>query len=140
MNLELKYRNELKLLRSDIHLLSEYSIDSALDKNRNQIKRNRILIALYNDCQPTDYEIVDSIFNEEKKLRKSDWEIENYDVEVLYLSAFILTKFNEVEDIWKFIDSKTIDFDSSIGFDTEYLLSFGVSRVYEYLKKIKAGE
>lgn len=135
MNLEQKYRDELEMLRSNKKLLSNYSIDSSKDRNLNQIKRNRILIGLYNDCKPSDYEIADFIFNEEKTLRKSDLEIENYEVEVLYLSAFILTKFDRIDDIWKFIDSKTTDFDSSIGFDTEYLLSFGVDRVFRYLEK-----
>jgi hypothetical protein len=135
MSLEQKYRDELKVLRSNPKLLSNYSINSAEDKNLNQIKRNRILIGLYNDCKSSDYEIADFIFNEEKTLRKSNVEVEKYEVEVLYLSAFILTKFNRVDDIWKFIDSKTTDFDSSIGFDTEYLLSFGVDRVFKYLEQ-----
>ena len=132
------YVNELEGLRSNLNLLSEYSIDSAVDNNRNQIKRNRILIALYNDCKPSDYEIADFIFNEETILRKSDLKVVvDYEVDVLYLSAFILTKFDKIEDIWKFINAKETDFDSSIGFDTEYLLSFGVDRVFEYLENIE---
>ncbi|WP_338791876.1 hypothetical protein [Bernardetia sp. MNP-M8] len=135
MQLEQTYRDELELLRSNLNLLSEYSIDSAVDNNRNQIKRNRILIGLYNDCKPSDYKIADFIFNEETILRKSDLKVVvDYEVDVLYLSAFILTKFDKVEDIWKFINAKETDFDSSIGFDTEYLLSFGVDRVFEYLE------
>lgn len=134
MQLEQTYRDELELLRSNLNLLSEYSIDSAVDNNRNQIKRNRILIGLYNDCKPSDYEIADFIFNEETILRKSDLEVDDdYETEILYLSAFILTKFDRIEDIWKFIDVKTIDFDASF-FDTEHLLSFGVDKVFEYLE------
>src|SRR5688500_14039469 len=134
MNLEQKYKDELALLRNDLNLLPNYSIDLAQDNNRNQIKRNRILIGLYNDCRPSDHKIADFFFDEEKRLRASGLQVENYEVEVLYLSAFILTKFDQVSDIWKFIESKTTDFDSSIGFDTEYLLSFGVERVLNYLK------
>ena len=138
MNIEQMYVNELEGLRSNLNLLSEYSIDSAVDNNRNQIKRNRILIALYNDCKPSDHEIADFIFNEETILRKSDLKVVvDYEVDVLYLSAFILTKFDKIEDIWKFINAKETDFDSSIGFDTEYLLSFGVDRVFEYLENIE---
>lgn len=133
INLEKSYIDELEKLRSDKTLLSNYSNESATDKNSNQIKRNRILIGLYNDCQHSDYEIANFLFNEEKELRQSDQEIEEYEVEVLYLSAFILTKFNKVEDIWSFIDSKETDFDSSIGFDIEYLLSFGIDEVKKYL-------
>jgi hypothetical protein len=137
MKIEEKYRNQLKNLRDNIHLLSNYSIDSAENKNWNQINRNRILIALFNDWKSSDYEIVDFLFNEEKKLRQSNLETDKYEVDVLYLASYILTKFNNIEDIWKFIDSKTTDFDSSIGFDTEYLLSFGVERLINYLKETK---
>lgn len=133
MNLEKTYRDELEKLRSDRTLLTDYSIDSSTDSNANQIKRNRILIGLYNDCQTSDYDIAKFLFNEEKALRKSAQVVEEYEVEVLYLAAFILTKFDRVEDIWSFIDSKTTDFDSSIGFDTEYLLSFGIDKVKKYL-------
>ena len=133
MNLEKSYKDELEKLRSDRTLLTGYSIDSATDNNRNQIKRNRILIGLYNDCQPSDYAIAKFLFCEEKELRKSDQDVDEYEVEVLYLAAFILTKFDKVEDIWTFIDSKTTDFDSSIGFDTEYLLSYGIDKVKRYL-------
>lgn len=135
MNIEERYINNLNDLRNNLSLLSNYSMDSAENKNRNQINRNRILIALYNDWKPSDYKIVDYLFNEEKKLRQSNLETENYEVDVLYLASYILTKFNKVEDIWKFIDSKTTDFDSSIGFDSKYLLSFGVERVKKFLKE-----
>lgn len=133
MNLEKTYKEELEKLRKDKTLLSHYSIDSATDDNRNQIKRNRILVGLYNDCLASDYDIAKFLFNEEKTLRKSNQIVEEYEVEVLYLAAFIVTKFEKIEDIWSFIDSKTNDFDSSIGFDTEYLLSFGVDKVKKYL-------
>ena len=72
MKIEEKYRNQLKNLRDNIDLLSNYSIDSAENKNRNQINRNRILITLFNDWKSSDYEIVDFLFNEEKKLRKKN--------------------------------------------------------------------
>lgn len=133
MNLEKLYRDELEALRTDSTLLFNYSIDSTIGNNRNQIKRNRILIALYNDCKPSDYDLVKFLFNEERKLRKADLIYEEYEVDVLYLAAYLLTKFDKVEDIWDFIDIKTTDFDSSIGFDIEYFFSFGIEKVKKYL-------
>ena len=133
MNVEQRYKEELDNLRKNPESLNLYSIDAAKDNNRNQINRNRILIALYNDCQENDYKIADYLFYEEKKLRQSARDVDDYEVDVLYLAAFILTKFDHVEDIWKFIDSKMTDYDSSIGFDTEYLLAFGLKNVFDYL-------
>lgn len=133
MEIELSYINQLNELRKDSNLLSNYSIDSAQDKNWNQINRNRVLIALYNDCIASDYEIADFLFDQEKRLRQCDLEMDDYDIDVLYLAAFILTKFNRVEDIWKFLDAKNTDFDSSIGLDIEYLLSPGIEKVMEFL-------
>lgn len=135
MNLQEIYQNRLNKLRENPNLLNDLSIKSSKNNNYNQIERNKVLIALYNDIKTSDYDIVNFIFIEEKKLRQSNKTIDNYDVEVLYLAAYLLTKFNKTDDIWKFLDSKETDFDSSIGFDTEYLFSFGVDNVLEYLKQ-----
>jgi hypothetical protein len=134
LNLEEAYKIRLKQLRENPELLRDISIESSKDENYNQITRNKVLIALYNDIKPDDYEIVNFIFKEENTLRKSNLIVVEYEVEVLYLSAYLLTKFDLIEDIWKFFDSKTTDFDSTIGFDTEYLLSYGVNEVINYLK------
>ena len=135
MNLQQIYQNRLNKLRENPNLLNDLSIKSSKNNNYNQIERNKVLIALYNDIKTSDYDIVNFIFIEEKELRQSNKTIDNYDVEVLYLAAYLLTKFNKTDDIWKFLDSKETDFDSSIGFDTEYLFSFGVDNVLEYLKQ-----
>lgn len=135
MNLQEIYQNRLNKLRENPNLLNDLSIKSSKNNNYNQIERNKVLIALYNDIKTSDYDIVNFIFIEEKELRQSNKTIDNYDVEVLYLTAYLLTKFNKTDDIWKFLDSKETDFDSSIGFDTEYLFSFGVDNVLEYLKQ-----
>ncbi len=135
MNLQEIYQNRLNKLRENPNLLNDLSIKSSKNNNYNQIERNKVLIALYNDIKTSDYDIVNFIFIEEKELRQSNKTIDNYDVEVLYLAAYLLTKFNKTDDIWKFLDSKETDFDSSIGFDTEYLFSFGVDNVLEYLKQ-----
>ena len=135
MNLQEIYQNRLNKLRENPNLLNDLSIKSSKNNNYNQIERNKVLIALYNDIKTSDYDIVNFIFIEQKKLRQSNKTIDNYDVEVLYLAAYLLTKFNKTDDIWKFLDSKETDFDSSIGFDTEYLFSFGVDNVLEYLKQ-----
>ncbi len=134
LNLQEIYQNQLKELRENPNLLDNLSIESAKDNNYNQIARNKVLIAIFNDIKTSDYNIVNYIFIAEKELRQSKKSIENYEVDVLYLAAYLLTKFNNIDDIWQFWNSKETDFDSSIGFDTEYLLSFGVDKVLEYLR------
>ena len=99
-----------------------------------QIKRYKLGVGLFNDFDiDTDYEFVSFIFNQELQLRKS--EIKNQNTDVLYLYAFFLSKFKRIEDVWKFVDAKSIDFDSSIGFDTYYFMTFGVDEIYDYVNK-----
>ena len=83
MDLEKIYKDELNNLRNNLTLLSTYSIDSAKDKNWNQINRNRILIALYNNCIPEDYQISDFIFTKIKKNEKN-YTLNNF----YYISSF----------------------------------------------------
>jgi hypothetical protein len=134
LNLEELYKQQLKELRENPTLLHRYSIQSAKNKNYHQIERNQLLIALYNDLNANDYKIVDFLFCEENSLRQSKFELEDYEVDTLYLAAYLLTKFNHIADIWKFIDAKRTDFDSSIGFDVEYLLSFGIKETMAYIQ------
>jgi hypothetical protein len=129
-------------IRQNNDLISEYSIniDNVDYFNFNHYSRQELLIALLNDRQETDYEVVKYLCREELNLRKSDLsdtlEIGNrysYDVDNFYLAAYILCLFKRIEDIWLFIEAKTFDFDLGIGFDGEYVLSFGVDNVFEQL-------
>ena len=88
MNLQEIYQNRLNKLRENPNLLNDLSIKSSKNNNYNQIERNKVLIALYNDIKTSDYDIVNFIFIEEKELRQSNKTIDNYDVEVLYLAAY----------------------------------------------------
>ncbi len=134
MDFEKEYVQEFNRLRIDNRLLEEYSLLKSTDSNKNQIKRNRILIALFNDIRTSDFRIVDFMFNEEEELRKSANKVEGYEVDPLYLAAFLLTQIGNIDVIWKFIDTKRIDFDSSIGFDLEYLYAFGVEETVDFVR------
>ena len=104
-----------------------------------QLKRYKLGVGLFNDFDiDKDYEFVSFMFNQELQLRKT--EIKNQDTDVLYLYAFFLSKFKRIEDVWKFVDAKSIDFDSSIGFDTYYFMTFGVDEIYDYINKIDNGK
>jgi hypothetical protein len=130
MNITVKYKEQLDKVRQDLSLLDNYKFISP--DNSKHFERLRLNIALYNDLKQTDYEIARFLFNEEFKWRKNpqDGEVDN-----LYFSAFILTRFNNPEIVWQFFDTKNIDFDSGIGFDGEYLVSTGIKETYEYVYK-----
>ena len=51
MNLQEIYQNQLNKLRENPNLLDDLSIKSSKNNNYNQIARNKVLIALYNDIK-----------------------------------------------------------------------------------------
>ncbi|MDF2851361.1 hypothetical protein [Sphingobacterium multivorum] len=124
------YKAELELVRQNPKLLDNYRFDKdAIDSKH--FDRLRLNIAIYNDLKQTDYEIVKFLFAEEKEWRKYG---KGGEVDNLYFCAFILTLFNSPEIVWLFLEAKNIDFDSGIGFDSEYLVSAGIKETYRYLK------
>lgn len=127
-----KYKIELDLVRKNPKLLDNYRFDKDAI-NSKHFDRLRLNIAIYNDLNQTDYEIVKCLFAEEKEWRKHG---KDGDVDNLYFCAFILTLFNSPEIVWLFFEAKNIDFDSGIGFDGEYLVSAGIKETYQYLKTV----
>lgn len=125
-----KYKLDLDSVRQNPNLLNNY-LFAKDTKNSKHFERLRLNIGIYNDLKQSDFEIVKFLFTEEKEWRKygKDGEVDN-----LYFSAFILTYFNNPEIIWLFFETKNSDFDSSIGFDGEYLVSAGIEATYKYLK------
>ncbi len=130
MNITVKYKEQLDKVRQDFNLLDNYQFISS--DNSKHFERLQLNIALYNDLQQSDYEIAQFLFNEEYKWRKNP---QDGDVDNLYFSAFILTRFNNPKIVWQFFDTKNIDFDSGIGFDGEYLLSTGIKETYDFISK-----
>jgi hypothetical protein len=135
LKLEEKYINQLNAVRQDLNLLNNYRFDKEVS-DLSHFARLRLNIAIYNDFKQTDFEIVKFLFEEENRWRKYDVPKAGK-VDNLYFSAFLLTLFNIPEIIWLFFDSKSVDFDSGIGFDGEYLVSCGISKTYQYLKTVE---
>lgn len=135
INFEEIYTKQLNIVRGDLSKLSSYSIAHAEDNNYNQRKRLKLLIALYNHSTPSDYQIARFLFEEEKTLRQSSrLEIEDGDVDILYLAAYILSTYKKLENIGLFIETKLTDFDSEIGFDSEFLFTPGIQTVLNYIR------
>lgn len=132
MDITGKYQEQLDEVRQDLSLLDKYKFINY--DNSKHFERLRLNIALYNDLQQSDYEIARFLFNEECKWRKNP-NPQNGEVDNLYFSAFILTRFNNPEIVWQFFDAKNFDFDSGIGFDGEYLLSTGIKETYDFISK-----
>ncbi|WP_222936116.1 hypothetical protein [Neolewinella lacunae] len=127
-----KYIEELNLIRGDKNLLKEYRFTN--DKS-NHFERLRINIALFNDFKQTDFWISKYLFEQESIWRKSEIDYDNEDVDNLYFSALLVSKYQKPEMVIKFFETKMIDFDSSIGFDGEFLLSSGKEETFKYLSE-----
>jgi len=133
-NIDTLYNSYLKKLndvRSNIDLLSSY--DFRPNKS-NHYERLKLNIALANDFNQDDYHIAKHLFEQESEWRKSQnyFEEESGEVDNLYFSALVLSRYKQQETIIKFIETKVIDFDSQIGFDSEYLFTNGIKSTYDY--------
>lgn len=129
-----KYIEELNVIRDDKSLLSEYRFTR--DKP-NHFARLKINIALFNDFRETDFEIAKYLFEQESIWRKSEHYYDNGEVDNLYFSALLVSKYQKPEMVIKFFETKMIDFDSRIGFDGEFLLSNGKEETFKYLSESK---
>jgi len=125
------YKNELDQIRANRKLLAKFSFDI---ENINQAKRLRLCIACFNDFNPSDYDIAYFLFQEESKWRKTANYYDTGDLDVWYFSALVLTLYRKPEIIFPFFEAKMIDFDATIGFDGEYLLSAGIRKTFDYLE------
>mgnify|MGYP003582935847 FL=1 len=134
MTIENKFQTELNAVRQNSNLLENYRFEKGVGYSKH-FDRLRLNIAMYNDFQQNDYYIATFLFQQELLWRKDENEQEG-DVDNLYFSAFLLTRFENPEIIWAFIEAKNIDFDSSIGFDGEHLVSTGVRQTYNYLNTV----
>lgn len=130
-----QYKRQLDLVRQNLSLLENYRFDKDAGIS-NHFERLRLNIAMYNDFRESDYEIAKFLFEEEIKWRDVPWgEGLGGEVDNLYFSAFLLILFKRPEVVWLFIKCKTIDFDSGIGFDGEYLVAAaGVEGTFAYLE------
>jgi hypothetical protein len=132
MNLIDQYINNYEIFRElNTWDSLKFDIDGGESEIAKQIKRYKLGVGLFNKLNlKEDYDFVSFMFDQELQLRKSN--IGNQNPDVLYLYAFFLSRFKQIEDVWKFVEAKYIDFDSGIGFDTHYLLTFGIDEIYSY--------
>lgn len=129
-----KYIKELNAIRGNKNLLDKYRFTN--DKS-NHFERLRINIALFNDFKKTDFWIAKYLFEQESIWRKSEIDYNNEDVDNLYFSALLVSKYRRPEMVIEFFEAKMIDFDSAIGFDGQFLLSNGKEETFKYLSESK---
>lgn len=85
----------------------------------NEKLRYSILLSLQYDLKDNDEELVRFLFEQEVVARENDsfQGIGN----ALWLGAFLLSKYRKVEDIPLFYRAKFANFDTSCGFDREFI-------------------
>lgn len=130
MDLIDRYIRKLEEIRNASNWSSlEYVGVDEEEELRRQKERYKIGVGLFNNLLiPEDYDLVSFLFDQEINLRKS--KVKNQEADVLYLYAYFLSRFKKIDDVWKFVDAKYIDFDTVIGFDTNYFFTFGLIEIY----------
>jgi len=132
MTITKTYQQTLDQIRQNSALLDQYRFDRDASDSKH-FDRLRLNIAMYNDLRQTDFEIAKFLFEQEKEWRKV---VVDEGVDNLYFSAFLLSLFNNPAVVWQFLETKYIDFDSSIGFDGQFLLAAGIETTYQYLETV----
>lgn len=125
-----KYIDELNEVRQDFSLLKNYEFEGG---NPNHIERLRLNIALFNDFNITDYSIAKFLFEQESNWRRSQNYYDTGEVDNLYFSALLVSRYQKPEMVINFFETKMIDFDCGIGFDGEFLLSNGKEETFSFL-------
>ena len=132
--LEITYKNLLKDVRIDRTLLSNFSYKNTVDKTGNQSARFRLLIALKNFKEQSDYDIASFLFEEELKTAKLFKRLKNYDHRILELSTLILISFHKVEDILRMVATPTRKKKEYVEIDPSLYLLYGKDECLNFLK------
>lgn len=130
------YLELLEEVRQDPSLLNQYMEPARGADHHLQQERQKILLALFDDHRPDDYELVRFLFLQELELRKREpWKFRTYNIDLLYLAAFLLAQYREVGDLWRFVELKGLDQEAEGDFDSEFLLCLGIDKVYNLMAK-----
>lgn len=136
VNFEKQFLDELNLVRNNLDLLDQYKFDTHADDSKH-FDRLRLNIAIYNDFRASDFEIAKFLFQQEMAWRKCDTYYQgDENIDNLYFSAFVLTKFEKPEIVIDFCKTKNIDMDSGSGFDSLYFLAAGMEKTYQFLESV----
>ena len=138
-----KYIQTLDKIRKNESSISGYLYEEGKDQkgyscDLNSGKRFCILIALQYNRRESDEQILEQFMATEIEMHK------NAPFQGLHkslrLNAFLLSEFNKPEYSILFARAKNSNFDTHCGFDSEYIVSAGVTETYEYLKGIENEE
>ena len=132
--IETRYKKYLEDVRQDTSLLHTYSVEAAIDTNKNQRSRLKLLIALYNYKTSGDYAIASYLFDEEIKAKHIFDTIDDYDDDILELAALILTSYGSINDILKMAINKPDQDGAWIDLDKEFILCYGKTDVLSFLE------
>lgn len=97
------------------------------------MKRYALAIALQYDNRPEDKELIKFLMENEVESRIND----PYQGvgDSLNLISYLLAKFKDVENVWLFEKAKSANFDTSLGYDCEFIFSAGVEVTCNYLEE-----
>jgi len=132
--IEDQYKSILEDVRRIPSKLYSYSYEAATDNTGNQLARQRLLIALKNYKRSSDYSIASFLFDEEVKAKHYFDQIEDYNPDILELSALILVSFHNVQDILKMVNDHPNQNDTYVEVDPRVFLLYGKDTCFNFLK------
>ncbi|TWW00308.1 hypothetical protein [Chitinophaga pinensis] len=110
--------------------------DADCDLHRQ--KRSNLITALKFAPLPTDEPLLQELFRQEIKRAEKDPFQGCGDA--MMLAASLLSRFKNPENVWLFTAAKRANFDTSCGFDYEFLVSAGIDVTYDLVDNAKASK
>lgn len=105
------------------------------DCDLHRLKRSKLIKALKYAPLPTDEPLLQELFRQEIRLAKKD-PFQGLG-DTLMLNAALLVRFKNPENAWLFTAAKRANFDTSCGFDYEFLVSAGIDATYDMVDNAK---
>jgi len=131
--LEKKYKKILQDVRNDSGLLAEYAYESSKDGSGNQAARKRLLVSLLNFKESSDYEIASYLFDEEVKAKQACASNDNYDHDLLDLSALVLISFKRIDDLLRMAGEHHNVNEHHEFLDPHLYVLYGAEKCYDFL-------
>ncbi|MCF6407204.1 hypothetical protein L3C95_30185 [Chitinophaga filiformis] len=129
-----KHLQVLSDVRSSKIPVSDFHFQQSEDEDicdNNQRKRSYLIIALLYDPLPTDEPLLRELFLQEI-LRAENDAFQGIG-DAMTRNATLLARFKNPENVWLFTRAKQANFDTSCGFDYEFLVSAGIDESYDFV-------
>lgn len=129
-----KHLQVLNNVRSGNIPVTDFHFQQSEDEDicdSNQQKRSYLIIALLFNPLPTDEALLRELFLQE--IMRAENDAFQGLGDAMIRAATLLARFKNPENVWLFTRAKQANFDTSCGFDYEFLVSAGINETYNFV-------